>query len=222
MLTEPLRSLPNGASDEILEDGTEIRRVGKIVLDGSEAWTNNGPWSGGDYQASYIRMANKGGNKLDLFCDKFVVDLQKTNSSNQVTNECCFGEVGNGVLYLIISKQKLNTPDMSGLKQWLSENPTTVYYELSEPIIKKHNKNINLKTFEGTTHITSDNYLLPTINCKVPSNVQAVVMSLKEENQELNNTITEMKTVHEEIELENIETNLDQDVRLTMLELGVI
>lgn len=135
---EPLRSLPNGICDEIRNNNGQwelVRKIGKIVLDGSEAWINNGPWSGGDYQASYIRMANKGGNKLDLFCDRFVVDSQKTNSSNQVTNECCFGEIGNGVLYLIISKQKLNTPDMSGLKQWLSENPTTVYYELATYIV---------------------------------------------------------------------------------------
>ena len=104
----------------------------------------------------------------------------------------------------------------------LKENPITVYYQALEPIITKHNKNIKLKTFEGKTHITSDNYLRPTLSCKVPSNVQAVVSSLMLENEELNNTISVMSLKNEETELENIETNLDQDVRLTMLELGVM
>lgn len=37
LLDEPLMKLPNGVHDEITRDGKLIRRVGKVVLDGSEA-----------------------------------------------------------------------------------------------------------------------------------------------------------------------------------------
>ena len=222
-LSEPLRSLPNGTADEITEDGEEIRRVGKKLLNGSEGWSMLN--SQGNDDTVLFNLPGLGKSTLNASigcrCDK-IVSCPADIVWNKTTIYNCLGVNANGDLQFRITSSLLTSSNVTGLKTWLLQNPITVYYELAEPIIKKHNKNINLKTFEGKTHITSDNYLLPTISCKVPSNVQAVVMSLKEENQELNNTITEMKTVHEEIELENIETNLDQDVRLTMLELGVI
>lgn len=227
-LTEPLRSLPNGTCDEILEDGTEIRRVGKIVLDGS----NFDLFSTGTYIENKCRwVIYKNSNIKNIINSLSISTIcSDFNSISATDTWMCKAEgiaqnnSGN-CIYLFLDKYSSSTDHVENKKLLVAElqaNPITVYYELAEPIIIKHNKNINLKTFDGTTHMTSDNYLQPTLSCKVPSNVQAVVMSLKEENQELNNTITEMKTVHEEIELENIETNLDQDVRLTMLELGVI
>ena len=41
LLDEPLMRLPNGVADEITRDGKLIRRVGKVVLDGSENWVIN-------------------------------------------------------------------------------------------------------------------------------------------------------------------------------------
>ena len=37
-------------------------------------------------------------------------------------------------VYMTINKNKLNTQDVDGFKQWLSENPTTVIYQLAEPV----------------------------------------------------------------------------------------
>lgn len=214
-LTESLRSLSNGVADEILEDGTEIRRTKKVVFNGSENWVIQSlNYNDNGLLNAKIKTDLKGTDKI--LCDRFI--QQNTGIAATTTEGIMISSDYN--LYIRIKQETANT--IEGFKEWLSQNNVTCIMPLQEEVITKHNKNINLKTFEGTTHITSDNYLQPTISCKVPSNVQAVVMSLKEENQELNNTITEMKTVHEEIELENIETNLDQDVRLTMLELGVM
>lgn len=216
-LTEPLRSLPNGASDEILEDGTEIRRVGKIVLDETLDYQLSG-WTLQEltYAINTINPINN--------CIPSSTLLSSVLVNYNLSNEDKEGILVSGTSRAIfrIPKNKLSNVDNTTIKEYLKNNPITLYFELVEPVITKHNKNINLKTFEGKTHITSDNYLLPTLSCKVPSNVQAVVSSLMEENEELNNTISVMSLKNEETELENIETNLDQDVRLTMLELGVI
>ena len=39
LLDEPLRSLPNGVKDIIDEEGVLTKRIGKVVLDGSESWS---------------------------------------------------------------------------------------------------------------------------------------------------------------------------------------
>ena len=212
-LNEPLRSLPNGVCDEITEDGTEIRRVGKIVFNGSENWRNG---VGTNESFIDVRLALNqlvGKNNRNGLCDtlpyaSYIDAWICTKEGISVYNHATVTEV-------IASIPKTKVIDLQSWKDWLSQNPTTVYYELNEPIIKKHNKNMNLKTFEGTTHITSDNYLLPTISCKVPSNVQATIMNLKEENEFLNNAVSLMSLENEEVKLVN-ETQ-DVLINTTML-----
>lgn len=223
LLDESLRSLPNGVCDEITEDGEEIRRVGKVVLDGNRDWKTTLNLDGLTYRYSYefnFKTSDNQNNINNIFCNNLVTrnfpDIYN-NGKKGITTWWSDDYINKKIVVCLSNDYSLEQ-----FKQWLNDNPITVYYELAEPVVTKHNKNINLKTFAGTTHITSDNYLPPTLSCKIPSNVQAIVTSLMEENEELNNTISVMSLENEEKNLENIETNLDQDVRLTMLELGVI
>ena len=212
MLDEPLRQLPNGVADRInLETGVLTRKVGKVVLNGSETWLNNSAYSEGDYLASYTVITDKlpvesGGNRLNFLCDRFAVTSQKVNSSYNVLNECCFGEVGNQVLYLSIKKEKLTSPNLGGFKQWLSENPTTVYYELAEPITEQLTPT-QLKSFEGTTHIMSNNTLQARTRVKIHSYVQAVVTNLINENKALRSNVDILNVENEGLK----ETNEVQD-----------
>ncbi len=210
LLDESLRSLPNGVCDEITEDGEEIRIVGKGILNSQLTWNLDGVSQNG-YQRCFS-------NVIPAIPQSSIVADKLPYKSTPVYNGESVTRSGSGYVELILKGESIDE-----FKKRLFEiGDITIYYELAEPVVTKHNKNINLKTFEVTTHITSDNYLQPTISCKVPSNVQAVVSSLMLENEELNNTISVMSLENEEKNLENIETNLDQDVRLTMLELGVI
>lgn len=212
IVSDPLRQLPNGVADTIdLTSGVLTRRVGKVVLNGSESWYDNSAYSGGDYLASYTIITDKlsvksGNERLNFLCDRFVVTSQKIDSSFHVINECCFGEVNNQVIYLTIKKEKLTSPNLVGFKAWLEANPTTVYYELAEPQ-KIQLELTKLFSYEGTTHITSDNLLAPVISTKIPSNVQAVVTNLINENKSLIEDVEVLST--ENIELK--ETNEVQD-----------
>ena len=47
----------------------------------------------------------------------------------------------------------MNSQDLAGFKQWLSENPTTVIYELAEPIIEELPNGIILQGFDDTTSV---------------------------------------------------------------------
>lgn len=209
-LTEPLRSLPNGITDEITEDGTEIRRIGKIVLDGSNFDLYSMPTNIENkcrwviYKNSNVKNISNT-HSIATICSDFN-SISASDTWMGVTEGIAQNNSGN-CLYLFLEKYSSSADYSANKKLLVAElqaNPITVYYELAEPIITKHNKNINLKTFDGTTHMTSDNYLQPTISCKVPSNVQAVVMSLKEENEALNDQVSTLN-----LENENLKTTND-------------
>ena len=127
-----LRSLPNGVKDELnLLTGEYIQRVGEIVLDGSENY-----WYFRETNTNTVRITNDNlfnASKDGGINDTFYQCNQQYQGANDV--EClCIRDTLTGV-GLRINKTKLTTPDANGLRQWLSENPVTVQYELAEPII---------------------------------------------------------------------------------------
>lgn len=206
-----LRSLPNGVCDT--SDG--VRRIGKIVLDGSsdENWMTSAYVDG--YKTFVISSVADRKPNTTVICDTF-----KTLNSIALQDEYIFGAAG---IYVSILPSKLNgTGNVNDFRTWLQANPTTVYYELATPTKEEGNVE-QLRTYDGTTNIFTEGSLInPTISCKVPSNVQAVVMNLREENKTLNNDVNTLQATTEENNLMNIETNVNQEARLTMLELGVI
>lgn len=227
LLGEPLRSLPNGVCDTIedLGNGTwkETRRIGKITLNETNSWGVNSAKSNEEilFLHLFTFPAKSLSNNSIPFLSEDIpcVTASFIDDDNNKIN--CIGMNIERYFQLKIKTSLLSENTLNGFKAYMLENPITVYHELLEPIETIHEAP-SLKSFNETTHIFSENYLPATITTKIASNVQAVVMSLKEENKTLNNTISAMSLENEEAELENIETNLEQDVRLTMLELGVI
>lgn len=205
-----LRSVGN-----VCDTSDGVRRVGKVVLDGSsdENWMTSAYVDG--YKTFVISSVTDRKPNTTVICDTF-----KTLNSIALQDEYIFGAAG---IYVSILPSKLNgTGNVNDFRTWLQANPTTVYYELAEPIKEEGNKE-ELRTYDGITNIFTEGSLIePTISCKVPSNVQAVVMNLREENQTLNNDVNTLQATTEENNLMNIETNVNQEARLTMLELGVI
>ena len=128
---EPLRSLPNGVSDEITRDGKLIKRVGKIVLDGNEKkiWLNNIRDGRTQFILQDTLLTNpslsiyQNGN---AWCDTLPV----IPNDNPIRAIWVY-EKNNIVIQLPV--EIADTIDK--LRAWLSQNPTTVYYELAEPII---------------------------------------------------------------------------------------
>lgn len=209
-----LRSLPNGICDT--SDG--VRRIGKIVLDGVNENLNYALLTTRDTTAVFsISGVDKKKGDVNFISDRFITMPQFTANIENMN-----GRVDTNTLVLEILKSRISAPDISSLKTWLQSNPTTVYYELATPTKEEGNVE-QLRTYDGTTNIFTEGSLInPTISCKVPSNVQAVVMNLREENQTLNNDVNTLQATTEENNLMNIETNVNQEARLTMLELGVI
>ena len=194
ILDEPLRSLPNGVCDTI-EGDKVIRRVGKVVLDGSGTITYEINGSANTETGLGISTSIVGKIGGAIISDRFV--------NSTVLNERIWIGVVSGRITLRILKEKLASPNLEGFKKWIQANPTTVYYELAQPIIEELDKTLQLKSFDGTTHIISDNYLTPITSAKIPSNVQAVVSSLITENKELTEEVSTLSVENEELKQTN-------------------
>lgn len=222
-ITAPLRSLPNGVCDEIIGDDL-IRRIGELNLNDIIDWnivstlenTINFVWS-----SKYNNVYKAVQSSFSL-CNK----VPYLRNSNEDKYHCRFnGSTPYSAFMIWIEKNKLSTQDTNGLIQWLQENPTTVYYELTEPIVTKLPKKAELKSFDGTTHFTSNNKLLPSLSVKVPSNVQAVLQDTRARNRELEielETTTlklkEADNILKEMDTDLIKTNWEMDDRLFEVE----
>ena len=175
----PLRSLPNGVCDVYdFESGAVIQRVGKVVLDGSEDWL--GYESYDDDVTKWFRVDGliKANNRfLSCISDKFICVMSSTHTLTGVGEVLSISPTSNGRLNLRINKDKLSSLDVNGFKLWLQANPTTVYYELEEPIIHYLTPS-QLKSFEGTTHVISENTLIPTTTTKILTSTYANVSNV--------------------------------------------
>ena len=131
--------LPNGVCDTYnLLTGEHIQRVGKVVLDGSEAWTKvafpstNTTHCYSSLKIENLKMPNV--NEKNIVSDRFQTVAQESyNYSNEEMYTWRAGEL----LYVNILRSRLSTSDVQGLKAWFKENPTTVWYELKNPIVTK-------------------------------------------------------------------------------------
>ena len=161
--TEPLRSLPNGVKDTIEADGIH-RRVGRVVLDGTENWDNYTAVSGNIVQCRLMLSSNCK-SRVGL-SDRFLVIADYS-----ATEHIVIGGALNNAVFIHINKSRLSTEDITGFKNWLSNNNIELLYELATEIIEPLTQNqattmldiIKTGSYEGTTNIYTDEDVKPTI-----------------------------------------------------------
>lgn len=165
LLDEPLRSLPNGVCDEIIGNKL-IRRIGKFTIDGTQmlnVWSN----STGDTVNGYLyyHYFNNLTNVKDYGC-VFNAILPSNKGGHTATVE---GLRITAYVAFSIHKNKLGIEDVNDyienekiVKQWFTNNPTEVLYELEEPIIEELPNGISLQGFDDTT-MYIENSITPTV-----------------------------------------------------------
>ena len=133
-LDQPLRSLPNGVKDElVIENGRAkiIKRIGKIVLDGSENWYMDKELTNTVRFYTSEILTNKAKNAQPILSNYFITATSVNNINND-DNESAY--VLNTTQPAIrINKSIANT--LTTFKNWLSTHNTQVDYELAEPQI---------------------------------------------------------------------------------------
>lgn len=127
---------------------------------------------------------------------------------------------------LAILKPKSTT--LEEFKQWLRDNPTTVYYKLAEPVETPFTENINMKTFGERTYIGFENSISGTSSFKAPVNAAATISRLNRENRALEEENRSLRQDFEsttlsltDSDLELVKQNVDMDFRLMEVEFAL-
>ena len=125
-LSAPLRSLPKGTKD-ILNNKGITRRVGKIVLNGSENWEGFISSYKNTIRAQVLisDMHNIGNNVgLNIMSSHFL-------PKDLYVHDIVGIEHIHNQLFIRINKYDLDEISLNGFKAWLAAHPTEVIYELA-------------------------------------------------------------------------------------------
>jgi hypothetical protein len=141
-----------------------------------------------------------------------VNDRDAINCISSTLPSCKYNDRTNLVNYIycntnLLAILKPKSTTLEEFKQWLRDNPTTVYYKLAEPVETPLSENINLKTFNERTYITSDNIIKGDLSFTVPMNTAA----------NLENNTTRLNTIEDYVD--NNKNNID---KISKLEEGVV
>ncbi|WP_155400390.1 hypothetical protein, partial [Methanosarcina mazei] len=157
---EELRSLPNGVKDEVnAETGKKIQRTGKVILDGSEDWVQYLEDTEGDYVRGIIVSWQQDNNSA-YFAENnggAIAYNNEYNNFNIITdlgNAPSIGTVSDGRLMLSLPKTETGITDITSLKNYLSNNPLTLIYQLAESKTYEIEGVNSIQSFDGITHVT--------------------------------------------------------------------
>ena len=181
-LSEPLRSLPNGVKDRVVKINNQWfieRNCGEIMLNGdnNEEWIFESDWTGNSDELSrfHIFIPNQ---KYILWRDlmyeskNYSINNRFNTLENLVKTHALgvehFSGWDLGKFVLNIKTSRLSIENESGLKQWLSENPIEVVYELETPIYESLNIGPTINLYSDTTHIHNSS-IIP-VNMKLTFN----------------------------------------------------
>ena len=151
-IDEPLRK-----GDKIINSSAQKvdieRKMAQVTLDGSEVWSLNFEWQT-DTKIPFFCMSFPRLPYSSIINDKF----SPANPYGDIRWEKeCVGFADNtNAIYVIVDKSKLKSLDVEGFKQWLSENPITIVYELAEPTTQQLSPNEALLTCGDNSTISID------------------------------------------------------------------
>ena len=159
-----LCSLPNNVKDElVIENGRAkiIKRIGKVVLDGSESGWLTEIISSTNKNA-YINISNaKGTINAVIYCNYFKYE-QNMTTFGQVR----FGRINNN---LIFYNGVTEFETLQLWKSWLSTHPTEVIYELAEPYTVDLGEVNTLSTFKGVNNVSLDTSMQTNMTITYPT-----------------------------------------------------
>lgn len=177
------------------------KRIGKVVLNGSENWFKASDTSANYYGVKDIINATK---NYDIGLSSHFVNINKYPN---VLNTFAIRDNGTSLMF----NSSITT--LADFKSWLKANPVTVYYELNElETITLPNTNIPL--YEGVNHVTLVEDLETTTSIKylrkTPiSGEYALNQDLNKTNSNLADTNNQLSQTQSDID--NTKTNLNNN-----------
>lgn len=140
------------------------KEIGKTIFNGSESWS----YSSGNL-VFYTDVLTLSRTNSNLFCNRFSKVANTTTYANMNTGEIKYD--GAGSRRIII--KYTNYTSVTDFKTWLASNNTKVYYPLETAtdseitntnLISQLNNLQQVKSYQGTTYIYSDNEVGPILD----------------------------------------------------------
>ncbi|WP_415347233.1 hypothetical protein [Clostridium perfringens] len=218
---EGLRGFALTVCDELNDiKNVAIKRIEKHTFTGEEILRKQSIYGDVirfDYKLTNLKFAS------DIICNNFAKGI-----IGKENLECINVHANDNLIQIQIKASKLETQDVEGFKKWLKENPTTIYYELAEPVETPLTDTINVKTFNERTYITFENTLSGTSSFKAPVNAAATISrlnrenrALEEENKKLRQDFESTTLTLTDSDLELVKQNVDMDFRLMEVEFAL-
>ncbi|XZH34247.1 hypothetical protein ACSW8L_16120 (plasmid) [Clostridium perfringens] len=183
LIKEPLRSLDENIYDVIQESNGQVivnRAIGQYTFTGDE---NIQLWPGTptDDYCYFVIDGIFNYKRLDkAICNNLPYSSSPTTGKELISLR--FASDLNRI-YISISKNKLTTPNIDGLKAYFKANLTTMIYPLATPTVEivENCVDIDLDTYQDKTYFNILNSLPGTLDFKVPSNIGSVVQNMAKE-----------------------------------------
>lgn len=197
-LQQPFAGLENIQDTiEETEKGVVLtQNIGKIVLNGTEDWAINNSVENTKtisfWISDYVPKDLINCNSSLISQKSFVSNIKILPKYTFNTELICFHNyMGIKWTYISVSKSKLQTQDVSGLKKYLQANPITVYYQLAEPkaYVLKGIEETDIDTYNSITYIKSLNTIPAAIDFSISTNYGSLLMQHSQEINKIWDTI---------------------------------
>lgn len=183
--------------------GEMTQRIEEVTFDGSddEGWNQ---FDNSAIQEKTCLFSFYGGlptvpnEYLKALSDKYII--KKGYGTLLDTDEEMVHIYADRAVYFRILKSKLSSPNVIGFKEWLSQNPLTIQYQLATESIKTVDLNVvdqdgntipKIKSYNGVTHLevtVPKQSLLPNVSAEVATDNSKDMSSLTTKHQEISET----------------------------------
>ena len=186
------------------------KNVKTVVFDGTVVNGNVSSNFPSDNSSMFYIVFTDTANDSVLICDKFPNKNISHISNRNIEGVFTSVNGSNNAFYFRIFNDKLSTQDITGFKQWLSENNVTIKYKTVSPtfIPLPHDQQIKLRTFANKTNISFLTEIEGTIKAQVPKSIGATVNTHTEQINNLNKELDRVKKL-EESTVSTVETERD-------------
>ncbi|HFD2052607.1 TPA: hypothetical protein ACF2DE_003348 [Clostridium perfringens] len=220
---EGLRGLNDSIYDELNKiRNVAIKRVDKRTFTGNESWQPSSELQN-EFICFYINFPSATAT-TPILCNNFIQKPTMEKNVECITNN----GGGNSTIRIKIKKSKLATQDVEGFKKWLKENPTTIYFELTEPVETPLDESIALKVYNEKTYVNFENSIKGTSSFKAPVDTTATIARLNRENRALEEENVKLKEnmIKQTIYFENedkkmTDYTLDMDFKMCLMEMDI-
>ena len=180
--------------------GEVVERIGEMVLDGSENWQEYTTNTTNTY-CGVIRDDTISNYKGTIYLNDKLAQLSDSDIDSEGIR------INSGKRIFVRLNRNKGVTDLATFKQYLSQNPITIQYELATPtaktvdlsVVNQDGNETKLRTFDDTTHVLLNSEGVPiqkaslTVKTKIPSasSTSLLMDELSTNQQQLESTVDE-------------------------------